>query len=186
MAVAVAPAASVPLLPTPLEKNAPCTFTGWMASCNKLIILTKKKILKMWRAGGESNPSVKNIYGLNANMCFDFLDCPIAAAATESPSCPCVKHTLSLADRVCVKQIKSNQKFMITNYVSKREISLKKAVFGPLRGQSLNCTRNITIRTALARVNAACRRCRVRRWPCSISRSRAAVPTLRVSSPPSR
>lgn len=63
----------------------------------------------MWRAGGESNPSVKNIYGLNANMCFDFLDCPIAAAATESPSCPCVKHTLSLADRVCVKQIKSKQ-----------------------------------------------------------------------------
>ena len=54
----------------------------------------------MWRAGGESNPYVKNIYGLNANMCFD-LNCPIAAAATESPSCPCVKHTLSLADRVC-------------------------------------------------------------------------------------
>ena len=36
-------------------------------------------------------------------MCFD-LDCPIAAAATESPSCPCVKHTLSLADRACVNK----------------------------------------------------------------------------------
>ena len=52
---------------------------------------------------------------------------------------------------------------MITNYVSKREISLKKAVFSPLRQQPLNCTRNITIRTALARVNAVCRPCRVRR-----------------------
>lgn len=63
------------------------------------------------------------------------LCCPIAAAATESPSCPCVKHTLSLADRACVKQIKSKQKFMITNYVSKREIfSKKKAVFR--RGQA--------------------------------------------------
>lgn len=67
VAVAVAPAASVPLLPTPLKK-ATCTFTGWMASCNILIILTKKKILKMLLAGGESNPCVKNIYGLNANM----------------------------------------------------------------------------------------------------------------------
>ena len=38
-----------------------------------------------------------------------FLYCPIAVAATESPSCPCVKHTLSLADRVCVKQTKSKQ-----------------------------------------------------------------------------
>lgn len=58
----------------------------------------------MWRAGGESNPGVidvKNIYGLIANMCFD-LDCPIAAAATESPSCPCVKHALSLVDGACV------------------------------------------------------------------------------------
>ena len=45
----------------------------------------------------------------------------------------------------------------------KREISLKKAVFRPLRQQPLNCQRNITIRTALARVNAVCRRCRVRR-----------------------
>lgn len=48
--------------PNAVEKNAPCTFTGWRASCNKLIILTKKKILKMWRAGGESNPSVKYIW----------------------------------------------------------------------------------------------------------------------------
>lgn len=31
VAVAVAPAASVPLLPTPFKKNATCTFTGWMA-----------------------------------------------------------------------------------------------------------------------------------------------------------
>ena len=31
VAVAVAPAASVPLLPTPFKK-ATCTFTGWMAS----------------------------------------------------------------------------------------------------------------------------------------------------------
>lgn len=37
------------------------------------------------------------------------LCCPIAAAATESPSCPCVKHTLSVTDRVCVKHIKSKQ-----------------------------------------------------------------------------
>ena len=29
--------------PNAVEKNAPCTFTGWRASCNKLIILTKKK-----------------------------------------------------------------------------------------------------------------------------------------------
>ena len=56
---------------------------------------------------------VKNIYGLIANMCFD-LDCPIAAAATESPSCPCVKHALSIADRACVNK----------NYVSKKEKSL--------------------------------------------------------------
>ena len=61
-------------------------------------------MLKMWLAGGESNPYVKNIYGLNANMCFDFLDCPIAAAATESPSCQCVKNTLSVTDRVCVNK----------------------------------------------------------------------------------
>ena len=33
-----------------------------------------------------------------------FLYCPIAAAATESPSCPCVKHTLSVADRVWVNR----------------------------------------------------------------------------------
>lgn len=59
----------------------------------------------MWRAGGESNPYVKFI----ANMYIYFLYCPIAAAATESPSCPCVKHTLSVADRVCVKQIKYKQ-----------------------------------------------------------------------------
>ena len=52
---------------------------------------------------------------------------------------------------------------MITNYVSKREISFKKAVFSPILVKPLNCTRNITIRTALARVNAACLRCRVHR-----------------------
>ena len=53
---------------------------------------------------------------------------------------------------------------MITKYISKREISSKKkAVFSPIRWKPLNCTRNITIRTALARVNAVCRRCRVRR-----------------------
>ena len=52
---------------------------------------------------------------------------------------------------------------MITNYVSKREIFSKKAVFSPLHWKPLNCQRNITIRTALARVNAACRRCRVHR-----------------------
>lgn len=37
---------------------------------------------------------------------------------------------------------------MIINYVSKREISLKKAVFRPLRWKPLNCQRDITIRTA--------------------------------------
>ena len=103
VAVAVAPAASVPLLPTPLKK-ATCTFTGWMAFEHKLIILTKKKILKMWLAGGESNPCVKNIYGFIANMYIYFLYCPIAAAATESPSCQCLKNTLSVADRVCVNK----------------------------------------------------------------------------------
>lgn len=87
--------------PNAVEKNATCTFTGWMAFEHKLIILTKKKILKMWLAGGESNPCVKNIYGLNANMYIYLLYCPIAAAATESPSCQCVKNTLSVADRVC-------------------------------------------------------------------------------------
>lgn len=76
----------------------------------------------MWLAGGESNPCVKNIYGLNANMYIYLLYCPIAAAATESPSCQCVKNTLSVTDRVCVKQIKFSKKLMITNYVSKREI----------------------------------------------------------------
>lgn len=54
----------------------------------------------MWLAGGESNPCVKNIYGLNANMYIYFLYCPIAAAATESPSCQCLKNTLSVSDRV--------------------------------------------------------------------------------------
>ena len=57
---------------------------------------------------------------------------------------------------------------MITNYVSKREISLKK---GGVQTASLSAPqlkRNITLRTALSRVNAVCRRCRVRRWPCSI------------------
>ena len=37
----------------------------------------------------------------------------------------------------------------------------KKAVFSTLCVKPLNCTRKITIRTALARVNAVCRRCRV-------------------------
>lgn len=36
-AVAVAPAASVPLLPTPFVKNTPCTFTGWRAERNVII-----------------------------------------------------------------------------------------------------------------------------------------------------
>ena len=52
---------------------------------------------------------------------------------------------------------------MITNYVSKREIFLIKAVFRPLRQQPLNCPRNITIRTALARFNAVSRPCHVHR-----------------------
>ena len=57
---------------------------------------------------------------------------------------------------------------MITNYVSKREISFKK---GGVQAASLTAPqlpRNITIRTALARVNAVCRPCRVHRLPCSI------------------
>ena len=58
----------------------------------------------MLLAGGESNPCVKNIYGLIANMYIYFLYCPIAAAATESPSCQCVKNTLSVADRVCANK----------------------------------------------------------------------------------
>lgn len=29
---------------------------------------------------------------------------PIAAAATESPSCQCLKNTLSVSDRVCVNK----------------------------------------------------------------------------------
>ena len=52
---------------------------------------------------------------------------------------------------------------MITNYVSKREISSKK---GGVQAASLSAPqlkRNITIRTALSRVNAVCRRCRVLR-----------------------
>ena len=44
----------------------------------------------MWLAGWESNPCVKNIYGFIANMYIYLLYCPIAAAATESPSCQCV------------------------------------------------------------------------------------------------
>lgn len=36
VAVAVAPAASVPLLPTPLKKNTPYTFTGWRADYYKM------------------------------------------------------------------------------------------------------------------------------------------------------
>ena len=104
VAVAVAPAASVPLLPTPLKKTPPApSQAGWLIE-KKLIILTKKKILKMWLAGGESNPYVKNIYGFTANMYIYFLYCPIAAAATESPSCQCVKNTLSVTDRVCVNK----------------------------------------------------------------------------------
>ena len=57
---------------------------------------------------------------------------------------------------------------MITNYVSKREIPFKK---GGVQAASLaapQLPRNITIRTALARVNAVCRRCLVHRLPCSI------------------
>lgn len=38
VAVAVAPAASVPLLPTPFKK-ATCTFTGWMADYYKILII---------------------------------------------------------------------------------------------------------------------------------------------------
>ena len=52
---------------------------------------------------------------------------------------------------------------MITNYVSKREISFKK---GGVQAASLSAPqlkRNITIRTALARFNALSRRCRVHR-----------------------
>lgn len=103
VAVAVAPAASVPLLPTPFKKS-PLHLRRLEGFLKKLIILTKKKILKMWLAGGESNPCVKNIYGLNANMYIYFLYCPIAAAATESPSCQCVKNTLSVTDRVFVNK----------------------------------------------------------------------------------
>ena len=90
VAVAVAPAASVILCSQRRLKKSHLhlhRLDGFLKNNNNL---TKKKILKMWLAGGESNPCVKNIYGLNANMCFDFLDCPIAAAATESPSCQCV------------------------------------------------------------------------------------------------
>ena len=66
----------------------------------------------MWLAGGESNPCFKNIYGFIANMYIYLLYCPIAAAATESPSCQCLKNTLSVSDRVCViKQIKFSKKF---------------------------------------------------------------------------
>lgn len=100
-----------PLLPTPLKKSHLHLhrLDGFLKKNNNL---TKKKILKMWLAGGESNPCVKNIYGLNANMYIYLLYCPIAAAATESPSCQCVKNTLSVTDRVCViKQIKFSKKF---------------------------------------------------------------------------
>ena len=58
----------------------------------------------MWLAGGESNPYVKNIYGFIANMYIYLLYCPIAAAATESPSCQCVKNTLSVTNRVCANK----------------------------------------------------------------------------------
>ena len=58
----------------------------------------------MLLAGGESNPWGKNIYGFIANLYIYFLYCPIAAAATESPSCQCVKNTLSVADRVCANK----------------------------------------------------------------------------------
>ena len=57
---------------------------------------------------------------------------------------------------------------MITNYVSKREISSKK---GGVQAASLSAPqlqRNITVRTALARVNAVSRLCHVHRLPCSI------------------
>ena len=58
----------------------------------------------MLLAGGELNPCVKNIYGFIANMYIYLLYCPIAAAATESPSCQCVENTLSVTDRVCVNK----------------------------------------------------------------------------------
>lgn len=58
----------------------------------------------MWLAGGESNPCVKNIYDFTVNMYICLLYCPIAAAATESPSCQCLKNTLSVTDRVCVSK----------------------------------------------------------------------------------
>ena len=106
VAVAVAPAASVPLLPTPLKKRHLHLhrLDGRLLQNTNANNLTKKKNLKMWLAGGESNPYVKNIYGFTANMYIYFLYCPIAAAATESPSCQCVKNTLSVADRVCVSK----------------------------------------------------------------------------------
>ena len=90
VAVAVAPAASVILCSQRRLKKSHLHLHRLDGFLKKNNNLTKKKILKMWLAGGESNPCVKNIYGLNANMCFDFLDCPIAAEATESPSCQCV------------------------------------------------------------------------------------------------
>ena len=57
---------------------------------------------------------------------------------------------------------------MITNYVSKREIFSKKGGVHTASFAAPQLKRNITIRTALSRVNAVSRRFRVHRWPCSI------------------
>ena len=57
---------------------------------------------------------------------------------------------------------------MITNYVSKREISLKKGGVQAASFAAPQLKRNITVRTALASFNAVSRRCRVHRLPCSI------------------
>ena len=90
VAVAVAPAASVILCSQRRLKKSHLHLHRLDGFLKKNNNLTKKKILKMWLAGGESNPCVKNIYGFIANMYIYLLYCPIAAAATESPSCQCV------------------------------------------------------------------------------------------------
>ena len=52
---------------------------------------------------------------------------------------------------------------MITNYVSKREIFSKKCGVQAASLAAPQLKRNITIRTALSRVNAVCRLCHVHR-----------------------
>ena len=52
---------------------------------------------------------------------------------------------------------------MITNYVSKREISSKQGGVQAASFSAPQLPRNITIRTALARFNAVCRPCHVHR-----------------------